>query len=78
MPCDHKRTVRIPGEIDELTGEESPDTFEKHSTFVDIDIARMKCSVCGAIEYYTGQWKAYFEDRLGKPCLGSDRISESK
>lgn len=32
------------------------------STLEDIDVHRMRCRLCGAIEYYSGAARAYYEE----------------
>ena len=41
-------------------------------TYEDIDIGRFRCTQCGHIGYYTGQWRRYFEE--GAPCPGSEGV----
>ena len=43
------------------------------STFEDISIGRLRCTQCGAVKYYSGTWRAYYED--GAPCYGSEGVS---
>jgi hypothetical protein len=45
------------------------------STQEDVDVGRFRCSQCGEVGYYTGQWKRFYEE--GVPCLGSDRVSRT-
>ena len=61
MSCDHTRTVWVDQGIDEWTGEKLPAIREEQSTLVDIDIGRMRCSICGEVKYYTGLWQQFWE-----------------
>lgn len=76
MPCDHK-TSRIEESTWEDSGGEEHTTYERveRSTFVDIDTGRMKCSLCGEIDYYTGRWRDFWEK--GIPCLGSEKYTHN-
>lgn len=38
----------------------------------DIDTGRFRCTLCGEVMYYTGQWRKFYEE--GIPCAGSDRV----
>jgi hypothetical protein len=46
-----------------------------NSTYEDIDVGRFRCTQCGEVGYYTGQWRDFFEK--GIPCLGSDRVQRA-
>ena len=73
MTCDHK-TIKIETVVREDYEENEYISYEpvEYSTFEDFDVGRMKCSICGKIEYYTGHWKDFWEK--GIPCLGSDKF----
>ena len=73
MSCNHK-TTKVEEIIREDYEENEYISYERveYSTFEDIDVGRMRCSICGAIEYYTGRWKDFWEN--GTPCLGSDKF----
>lgn len=76
MNCSHKTPRRY--EMQDVEVSPWGDTERQlvavggDSTFVDLDIGRFRCTQCGEIGYYTGQWKAYFEH--GIPCSGSDGV----
>ena len=58
---------------EDFNGEEHTEYYRvEYSTMEDIDTGRMKCTMCGEIDYYTGQWKDFWEK--GIPCLGSDKF----
>jgi hypothetical protein len=75
--CTHKikKSVRIEPDLydedDEVTWE-----WQELSTLEDIDTGRIKCTMCGQIEYYTGAWRDFWE--TGKPCPGSHKYDRSK
>ena len=76
MPCTHRhpdRWVWVDVEIG-LDGETEPQLSNTGGQCADqdLDIGRFKCSLCGRIGYYTGQWKRYFEE--GVPCVGSEGV----
>lgn len=71
--CTHTRTRIEESTFEDWEGE-TRTTYRRveESTCEDIDIGRFRCTMCGEIGYYTGQWKDYFEK--GIPCLGSDKV----
>jgi len=71
MTCTHtvnnSRYVEVQHPI---TGEFELEWEDRHDyTYVDIDVGRFRCTQCGLVQYYTGLWKAFFEE--GTPCSGS-------
>lgn len=80
MTCAHKRPdVWVWEDVEVgLMGETEPQLVNRggESTQEDLDTGRFRCSLCGEVGYYTGQWKAFFES--GTPCAGSDRIRKYK
>ncbi len=53
----------MPEEIDDFYGSPIPGHYEhitEHTT-VDIDVHRYKCTQCGAVMYYSGGAKQYYE-----------------
>ena len=78
MACTHERqNSEYVTEVDDFYGTESSRwVYTTVSTTQDIDTGRYRCTQCGEVMYYTGQWRDFFEK--GKPCAGSDRIRVSK
>lgn len=76
MACKHKTFHWESHTYEDANGEEYT-CYERveNSLMVDIDTGRMKCSACGAIEYYTGQWRDFWEK--GIPCLGSEKYTRN-
>ena len=73
MICNHKITKVETSTWEDYDGVEHTEYYRvEYSTMEDIDTGRMKCTMCGVIDYYTGQWKDFWEH--GKPCLGSDKF----
>lgn len=72
MTCSHTKDDYEKVEYEDEFGEYVKYYPIKVSAMQDIDTGRMKCTMCGVIEYYTGQWKDFWEH--GKPCLGSDKF----
>lgn len=57
--------------VNEYTGSiEQSWQEETKYTYNDLDVGRFKCTQCGLVQYYTGQWKKFFEE--GVPCAGSE------
>lgn len=74
MPCNHKdeRCYWVP-EYDDFGREVSGHwEYGTVSTTVDINLGSYKCTQCGKVMYYTGQWRDFFEK--GIPCEGSDKV----
>jgi hypothetical protein len=61
MTCAHTKTTWIEGYIDTWTGEQEEGHPEEVFTFEDIDTGRYRCTQCGLVMYYTGNWKAHHE-----------------
>jgi hypothetical protein len=76
MTCQHTRGKWVQGGTDDWTGEDLPDVYIEESTTEDIDTGRFRCTQCGLVMYYTGQWKDFYEK--GIPCSGSDRVKRGK
>lgn len=74
--CDHTKDGYEEVLLEDDDGEYTRYYPVKVSAMEDIDTGRMKCTICGAIEYYTGQWKDFWEK--GIPCLGSDKFKREK
>lgn len=74
MTCNHTEWVYPPPRQDEFSGEmiTTMEQAYERSTYGDIDIGRFKCTQCGEVGYYTGQWRDFFEK--GIPCFGSNRV----
>jgi len=76
MTCAHRLPDRWEWQDVEvgLFGETEPQLVQTggQSTQEDLDTGRFRCSQCGEVGYYTGQWRDFFEK--GIPCSGSDRI----
>jgi len=72
MTCDHSKWFYPPPVENDWTGELEDQLAYRVSACEDIDIGRYKCTLCGEVMYYTGQWKNYFEK--GIPCAGSDKV----
>lgn len=70
--CDHYRWKQHPSYTCDYTGEEMEGEWYQESCCVDISLGAFKCTKCGEIGYYTGQWKAYYTG--GTPCPGSDYV----
>lgn len=70
--CSHTKIVgRYIEDIDEENGQPTQTWVDETKfTYEDIDVGRFKCTQCGLVQYYTGQWKKFFEE--GVPCSGSD------
>ncbi len=77
MDCTHRHPDRwVPVEVEIGYDGETEIQHQNvggQSADVDLDIGRFKCSLCGRIGYYTGQWQRFFEE--GIPCVGSDNIT---
>jgi len=74
VTCKHSREITEQVEVENwMTGEIEIEwsTRTEHWT-EDIDVGRFRCTRCGLVMYYTGQWKRYFEE--GIPCAGSDGV----
>jgi hypothetical protein len=73
MTCDH--TIRLPDRYvtweDDWTGEEHGEWEynRTESALNDIDLHRMKCSLCGKIEYYSGAARDYYEKGIPSPYI---------
>ncbi len=70
--CEHKEIQWLPGYVDDDTGEWVPAYSVEHLTWQDdgtLAPGRMHCTRCGAVDYYTGSWKRFYEE--GIPCPGS-------
>ena len=79
MLCDHTRRIRErsdPQYDDYDDGESSRYEYDTVSTMEDIDTGRMRCTLCGKVDYYTQAWRDFWE--TGKPCLGSDKFDREK
>lgn len=75
VTCTHRQPLWVPDLIDDWSGEVvEPGHYESESTTEDLDVGRFRCTQCGEIMYYTGSWKAYWEE--GKPCPGSELVSK--
>lgn len=72
MSCTHKRWKYWPDQLNDWTGEMEPVEATEELTYEDISIGSFRCTQCGEVGYYTGQWKRYFED--GVPCPGSEGV----
>lgn len=70
--CTHKKWVWPPMHKDKWTGELEQGSAYLVSAQEHLDAGRFKCSVCGEVGYYTGQWKDYF--LFGIPCPGSEGV----
>jgi hypothetical protein len=70
--CQHKRWRWIDGNTCDLTGEQLEGEWSEEMTALDLDVGRYRCTQCGLVMYYTGQWRDYHE--LGIPCAGSDGV----
>ncbi len=60
-----------------VTGETYTDRASDggRTAYEDISLGRMRCSLCGHIDYYTGAWRDYYEH--GVPCVGSAGVSRA-
>lgn len=74
-PCDHQRSYWKSGGTDAWSGEALPDVQVVEATYEDMDVGRFRCTQCGKVMYYTGQWQDYFEN--GTPCPGSDAYEKA-
>lgn len=75
--CNHIDRVKVPDYPDIDAEDQSPTwSWEERSTMEDIDTGRMRCTMCGEIEYYTGAWKDFWEK--GIPCLGSAKYKAQR
>jgi hypothetical protein len=45
------------------------------SLFADISLGAFACTRCGKVGYYTGHWRAYYED--GVACPGSAGVDRA-
>lgn len=76
MTCTHRKPEHWEwvDEYDDYTGQTGQRMCRVggESTDEDLDIGRFRCTQCGRIGYYTGQWKRFYEE--GIPCVGSDNI----
>lgn len=75
--CDHKRPdrwIEVERE-DAYTGEMYQDSerVQGDTFFEDISLGAMKCRQCGLVQYFTGQWRDFYE--RGIPCPGSERLT---
>ena len=43
--------------------------WEEVSTFEDIDTHRMKCSICGKIDYYSKSARDHYENGIPSPWV---------
>lgn len=74
MSCTHRELGRYePQVVDWWTEEEQLVWVEGASTQVDISLGAFRCTKCGEVGYYTGNWKRYYEE--GVPCAGSNSVS---
>lgn len=73
--CQHKEpdrhvyadvVVGLMGETEQQLVTEAGATW-----FRDISVGAFRCIKCGHTGYYTGHWRAFYEQ--GVPCSGSDR-----
>lgn len=76
MSCNHREPGRYVEQIfDWWTEERELVWAEGRSTQVDISLGAFRCTQCGEVGYYTGNWKRYYEE--GAPCAGSDKVSRN-
>lgn len=73
MSCNHTRVRYWPDSYNHYSGEMEPTDPTEQSTYEDISIGSCRCTQCGDVKYYTGQWKKFFED--GTPCAGSEGVA---
>jgi hypothetical protein len=73
--CDHKKEVSekvISEEWDywanDFVQEERRETYEV-SAFEDLDLHRLKCSICGEIDYYSQAARNYYEKGVDNGAL---------
>lgn len=57
--CSHTVRVMVDGDVDEFTGERSDPTWTNAWSFEDIDVGRYRCTQCGEVLYYTGNWRQF-------------------
>lgn len=72
MTCTHTKWVYDPQYQHDWTGEWITPEPREVGTYEDIDTGRFRCTQCGEVGYYTGLWRAFYEQ--GIPCPGSEGI----
>ena len=83
MACDHKLKISAKfGEpyYDEELGKYVQDWIPAHTiaAFGDMDLHRMRCSICGEISYYSEAARKFFEEGITSNINGLGEIELMK
>ena len=66
MSCNHQRTTQQWVEDEDWSPCDGGSTghweYSTENTYVDIDLHRYKCTMCGEVMYYSGRARQYYEE----------------
>ena len=73
--CSHKKTTLVKTPIEKWCNyhndwiEVEVENWEEVSAFEDIDTHRLKCSLCGKIDYYSKSARDHYENGIPSPWV---------